>query len=166
MFIGKKFSRRAFLKQAGLGLLSTLAVVTSPLKNRLQAFGLIPAGFEEAISKMPQFELQAPESIVNNQKIFKIPIRAMSMIESSKVGGIVVIRSYKGQLRLHSVGVTIDKMDYTWVYIKERPNTVLPIYHLNEGTIILDDLRNTLKRLRKIDAAELRARFIKVGEEG
>jgi len=51
-------------------------------------------------------------------------------------------------------------------YIKEKPNTVLPVYHLSEGTIILDDLRKTLTRLRRIDAAELRARFIKIGEEG
>ena len=162
----KQFSRRAFLKQVSAGLLGLFAILVAPAKNRLRAFGLKPADFDESLRQMPQLKLRAPESIVNNQAIFKIPLRAVTINESLKVGGIVVVRKYKEQTRLHSVGVTIENSDLTLAYIKEKPNTVLPVYHLSEGTIILDDLRKTLTRLRRIDAAELRARFIKIGEEG
>ncbi len=153
-------SRRTFLKQLGMGLVATLIAPSSWFSRKLYAHNVEFKRFEEYLKELPQFTLGVPESIEDKFGVFKIPVSAMHKVGPLDMGVVVVIVRVKKKNRLKAIPVEIKKSGDSCVFVREKAPSNQPTSYLQPGHIILNDLKQSLIKLREIDVEETQQLFI------
>lgn len=158
-------SRRLALKRIGRGVLGTIAVFIAPVKSGMLALSRPPDDFDIYLKQMPQFKLYAPEMSKDGYGIFKIPNSALHKVGPFKEGIVVIIHPDGDHFRLLTTAVKVLKTEGNWSTVIERALKTQPISNLTKSTILLDDLKNSLKRLGEFNQKEVQARFYPIARK-
>lgn len=157
------FSRRKFLRLCWSGLGGLIMILFNPFQQKSYGNDSNSDKFDTAIYSMPQYALSSPESVKGNFGVFRVPVSALHKVGPLDEGFVVKLCFDKGRLRLRTVFIEILAIDENQVLITEKPIGKQPASNLKTDSIILDDLRDSLKRLNEINHKEVQSRFYVIG---
>lgn len=156
----KCISRRCFLRNLGVlcvGIPFVLSEISC--KNQVNLAESESESFNKFLTSLPNVTLENATGMENSSEVFKVAKTVVREVSNSR-GGVTKIIYSSDTINLESILVTILKTENEYHYISEDTTANQPVGRLTKGTVLLDDVSNSIIKLRDFNKTELKSRYI------
>jgi len=156
----KGISRRCFLRNVGaLCVGVSFFLLETSCKNHVNLTESESEAFDKYLTNLPSVTLDNASGMDNTSEVFKVAKTVVMEVPNSR-GTVTKIIFNKNTINLETVLVTILKTENGYYYIIEDTTANQPVGRLAKGAILLDDVRNSVIKLRDFNKTELKRRYI------
>jgi len=151
-------SRRSFLRRLGV-LFVSIPFMLSAFSCKNQENLSESGSFDQYLKNLPSITLDNASGMEGSSEVFKVAKTAV--IEGLNNQGVVTKIIYTNDtINLESIIVKVLNSEDEYYYITEDTTANQPTGRLANGTVLLNDVKNSIKALRDFNKAELKSRYI------